>query len=279
MSASVFDVVGQTFDIIKENPIVVLPYLAFIVAIIILVIIFIIAIISQVASSSLLHSFITSMGTTPPSLSTMTTIAQRIISILPAVILLLIIIGLISIFLAGMYVSLAKQFYTKQKISLENAFNEAKSRYLSLLGATIGAGLMFLVLIAIFGVLVLAASSSTVALVLMILILVIACVALGILLFQISTAVIVEGRPAIDAIQRSIEIGKANMGTIFGLIVVFIVLDILLELFSLIPILGILIRLVGGIILSIMAYFIGPAFYYNYISKRKTTSGKKPKKR
>lgn len=221
----------------------------------------------------------------------------------------IVIVAILALFLSplisGIYVSLAMQLKTGNKqLSLGAAVEKAKQKYLSLLGASlIAIGIAIL----IFGVLYflllapsmfnlnLGIAGLLIALVLILLIIV-AWVLVIIRFFEIYPAVLIEDKRAFAAVKRSMEIGKQHpwsvLGTVLLLAVIIFVITIILELvigaFSIglalsgavladIVITVILITIVGGVI-DAWAAMIPGTFYYSYVAKQPAAPAPPPAK-
>lgn len=173
---------------------------------------------------------------------------HAITSILGAVIGIIAISFVVGIFITplfyGMYTNLEIQKLKKASLSLNTAYNAAKSRYWSLVWAGFLSTLIYLVIVLLFVVLILAfavlfahASLATAvtsslghfaniigAMILWVILLVACLVIAAVLLFQWVPALMVEKIGGAEAIKRSISIGKRNFWDILGLFVIFYII-------------------------------------------------------
>lgn len=279
---SVFDVVGQSFDVIKKNPIVILPYLVYVAVVIILALIFVGYAFSSIhpVLSTLRQSMTGANFTTARAAFhvALTSLPRSIIpSIIIGLIVFVIIVLLIAVFLSGIYVSIGSDFIKNKKISLSAAYETVKARYVDLICAVILACLICLALTVIFVLLIIAASAILPIAILIGIIFVVLLIWLEILFFQIGPVVIIEGKTAVAAVQRSIEIGSEHIWSILGLFVVLIVIDVIIGLAGSIPIIGSIISIVGAILFGITVMLTLPVFYCLYVAKK--TKAATPKRR
>ena len=203
----------------------------------------------------------------------------------PPLIIILLFSLLIYPILVGMLISSGIQAL-KGKLNLSRAFNEAKKKYLSLLGVflistIIEIVLLFVLLIfrfvlLIFGVFGLIISERLLDilaffyLIVAIIFYLISEICITVLLFEANTVVFTENRKAFDAVKRSFHIGKEKLLSIIATNVFFFIL-----VFGTMLILVIPIFLTGSIMFIIFVIlFIGfilpvkeilpVVFYYNY---------------
>jgi len=190
---------------------------------------------------------------------------------------------------AGMLISSGIQAL-KGKLSLSKAFEEAKKKYLSLLGISlISCGIFVLLFVPIVFIAIIGMISELIALLLFILYLIFLVIALIFLvasLFEAGTIVFTENRKAFDAVKRSFYIGKKKFLSIiatrfFLFIIIFGVslmiggiLGIFRMVFNLVdeavgfPILSILFLIIVKIPVNSFFYSAGGIlpviFYYNH---------------
>ncbi len=274
---------ANSFKVLKEHPIIVVPFLAFLILIIIVSVILALVTVGAVSAGA---SSLFTTGT--PSIS-------NLLSVFVPLVLGILIVALIGgAFMQGMYIDLARQGLSGKTISLGGAWDTAKNRALKLIALNILILIIYAVVILILvfitgvpgvinNVMSTYASSfasgtspgistfvSLVASVLaFFILLVIAVVIMSVMFYQAPVVVILEDAGVIEALKRSIDIGKKNFVTIlvFFIIVgiVSTILSIVISLLGLIPYLGIIIRLAGDVLLGVWAAMIPAMFYFEYI--------------
>lgn len=271
----IWDLTQKSFDVFAKNMMIALPLIIFAVVVIILALLVIgsifVSLIPSLYSMSSMSSFSASL------------ILPLLLAGLPALIIFFILTFLACVLIEGMYISIGKQAALNKKPDLGVAYKEAKSRYLSLLGADIIAGLMALLAALILISLFIAARGLGVVhitlAVIGVLLIVILGFTLAALFFMVPAAVIIEGRSALESVKRSIQIGTANFWSIILLILIFLGLRIILGLIGIVPILGWVIAIVGSIILDIMFLIIPSLFYYQYVRRPSPAKKAKPKRK
>jgi len=213
-------------------------------------------------------------------------------TLLPYIILFFVVILLSYPFFNGMLISLGKQAKNKKGVSIKNAFDEAKAKYLSLLGAySIRAGAFAVIGITYLLLLASAINNASILSLAIVLFGGLFFFVIGILLtlwlFESETVVITENKKAIDAVKRSYEITSKRLlsliatcfffviltlGILFVLILIafpinlfdkFLATDLFGTIFAIfieLPVIS-LIGSAGGILPVV--------FYYNYIPKKR----------
>ena len=212
----------KTFDVLKKNPKIILPYLLFTA---------IIGVAAVYFSLSLVNSYSTGLGSASPGY------ASAALDVLAGLVPLILVIMLVSVFVApflcGMYIDMADQGYRGGKVLLKKAYGTAKANYLNMLLAGLAVGVFWVVAVAVLAI-VFALPAAAFGLhfatglwiVLGVLVSIIALVLLSIYLFEVYTVLIIEGRGPIDAIKRSVDIGKNNTGSIFGVLAITCVIGV-----------------------------------------------------
>ena len=206
--------------------------------------------------------------------------------ILALVLLYLAIIFLISPFITGMLISSGIQAL-KGNLSLSKAFEEAKKKYLSLLGVfliTIGIFILVFVVPLIFIILVGMVSKLllSILVILYLLFMIGASIFLVASIFEANTLVLTENKKAVDAVKRSFYIGRQKIISIIAsqtfLIIMVFGISLLIEIFGLIfalvdkamflPIFSILflifVRIPFYCFTSSASAILPVVFYYNY---------------
>ncbi len=262
--------ISRAVDVIRGQPVVVVPFAAFIVLTTIL------------ALGSVLG----------PAAAAGFGIIDFIVSIVGGVLL------------AGMYIDMARQG-ARGKVSLNAAWEVAVSRFWQLLLLEIIIAVIFIVI-----ALVIAAGSgvfsqlstllplitsntlanqssiSTLAPVLarlgeFLVLLIIVMVVVSIFLYQANVVVVLEKRSATDALNRSIEIGKKNFFSILLFFILIFILSliffIIFGLLSRIPIIGVVILLVAEMFFSAWVAMLPTMFYFEYAAPAARKTGKSGK--
>lgn len=272
------DLLGNAYDILKNNPKIIVPYL---------IISVFTAILQNLIPNSGFGSGALGLG-----------VAFSVVAI---VIFGYLIVFVLQIFLTGFYVSIADQGYKKETISFDKAFAVAKQNFvrilLTYLLLFVIAVIVAIVLIAIFlaplfalGLFSGSSSSSTglagagiivILFGLALIIIIPLTILITILLYQLYPALVLETLGPVNAIKRSIAIGRNNMVPI---LLVFLATAAVGFLFAIIPYLiavgiSLLNQLAGsilsGIVQSIVVSWsslIPVLFYYNYVAKPASTS-------
>jgi len=213
-------------------------------------------------------------------------------TLLPYMILFFVVILLSYPFFNGMLISLGKQAKNKKGVSIKNAFDEAKAKYLSLLGAySIRAGAFAAIGITYLLLLASATNNASILSLAIVLFGILFFFVIGILLilwlFEAETVVLTENKKAIDAVKRSYEITSKRLLSLIATYFFFVILTLVI-LFVLILIafpIGLFDKfLATDLFGTIFAIFIelpvisliGSAggilsvvFYYNYIPKKR----------
>jgi len=276
---------GNAFTVLKEHPIIIVPFLVFLIAIIVVSVILALVTVGAVSAGA---SSLFTTGT--PTFG-------NILAVFVPLVLGIIIIALIGgAFMQGMYIDLARQGLSG-KVSLGSAWDISKDRALRLIA------LNFLILI-IYGVVIVILAygtgvpgviqhiiasytssitsgsqgiSTLISLVAGVLaffiLLVIAGVIMSVLFYQATVVVVLENIGVIAALKRSYNIGKNNFVTIL-LFLIFVgivttILSVVIALFGAIPILGVIIRLAGDVLLGVWGSMIPAMFYFEYIKPMK----------
>lgn len=281
---------GNAFKVLKEHPVVVVPVIAFAIVLMIVGVILVLATVG--AAGSNLASLLT---TSTPSIRSLFTIFAPLI----------VVIGIIALvggaIMDGMYIDLARQGLSG-KVSLESAWSTAKGKALRLIALNILILIIDLIIIVILafatglpstvssaiahytssvasgssGISVLI--SLVVSLLAFFILLVITLIITSILFYQARVVVVLENCGVIDALKRSIDIGVKNFLTLL-LFLIFVgivsgMVGFVISLLGSIPIIGIIIRIVGELLLGVWGSMIPTMFYFEYIKPPKK-GGKK----
>jgi hypothetical protein len=206
--------------------------------------------------------------------------------ILALVLLYLVILFLISPLITGMLISSGIQAL-EGKLSLSKAFEEAKKKYLSLLGVfliTIGIFILVFVVPLIFIMLVGMVSKLllSILVILYMLFIIGASIFLVASVFEANTLVFTENKNAVEAVKRSFYIGRQKVISIIAsqtfLIIMVFGISLLIEIFGLIfalvdkamflPVFSILffifVRIPFYCFTSSASAILPVVFYYNY---------------
>ena len=290
------DVFGNALEILKRNPKAIVPYALFSLLVGGMALIYIFSGLSGLGINLVGY---------PATLTTNITNAAELLPFLKSVVFFAFFLSIISFFikpvLTGLYISAADRGYVSKAPSLSAAFKVAKKRYLSLLATELLIILIFAATFAILAAIFLLPmilfgthASTAIWLILGIILLVIFLVLLEMFLYQAYVVVILENLGAVQAIKKSIEIGKKNLLKIF---IVFLISAIILSLYGvLISVLQIILEFVFGDVLlgstisqiinfilssgiTVWFIFVSVGFYNAYVSKRKSTKSKRHRKR
>ncbi|MFI5412756.1 MAG: hypothetical protein ACHQX1_02600 [Candidatus Micrarchaeales archaeon] len=220
------EIFGKTFDIVKNNPKIILPYLVFTMIIGVFVIYSVFSSIGTIYSSPMIPGG----AHTTPSLNSIIQVYETLVPVL------VLIIGL-SVFIAplllGAYIDIADQGYNRTKVSMSRAFDVAKKNYVHMFLT----GLLLFIIWTVFGATFIVAFVLPIVIshvhLLTVLWLLLGCILffiLGIilclLLYEAYAVVILEKLGAVEAVKRSIDIGKKNLGAIFAVIVVTVLISL-----------------------------------------------------
>ncbi len=212
----------KTFDILKKNPKIIWPYLIFTA---------VIGVAALYFSLSLVSSYSGSLGSATPGY------AAAALDVLAGLVPLILVVMLVSVFVApfmyGMYMDIADQGYGGGKVLLKKAYDTARANYLNMLLAGIAVGICWVVAVAVLAI-VFALPAAAFGLhfttglwiALGVLVSIVALILLSIYLFEVYAVVIIEGKSPIDAIRRSFDIGKKNLGSIFGVLAITCVIGV-----------------------------------------------------
>ncbi len=201
-------------------------------------------------------------------------------SILPYI-LATIPVAIISLFiyllLMCIYSDIIRQAYTHKNISLVRAFLIAKLWFLSILrtyliGFAILLGIGAIIILIIGGLSIWILSKGIVYSVFWM----IFCIFIGIasvmviltLFYEIPAVVVVENKSGLEAILRSLNIGKRNFWQLLSVILVAIFFTIFIKnTLSYVPYVGTLLDNLAGLILTAWNLMIPAVFYYEYEKK------------
>jgi hypothetical protein len=288
------DTAIESFTTILKNPKIIIVFFGFLAFL--LTILFTASIVMQPYIEKAVEDFISS----PPidiKTATRFEIIEALLSsmlptLLPYMILFFVVILLSYPIFNGMLISLGKQAKNKKGVNIKNAFDEAKKKYLSLLGAySIRAGAFGI--IGITNLLLLASAINNTSILSLAIVLFgrlfffVIGILLTLWLFEAETVVLTENKKAIDAVKRSYEITSKRLlsliatyfffviltlGILFVLILIafpislfdkFLATDLFGTIFAIfieLPVIS-LIGSAGGILPVV--------FYYNYIPKKR----------
>jgi hypothetical protein len=221
---SITDVFSKTFNILKDNPKIVLPNLIFTSLIGGLVLYSVFSLLSGVYGISILGSHAVQAGV--HQTRSVSEVLALITHIIPIIIFVYLIALFVNPLLNGMYINIADQGYRKGKISLSTAFSTIRRSYFSLFATELLITIVWIVVLLVFAVVFLLPTIGTGGL-LHLLWLIAGCliflalsIFIGICLYESYAIVVIERIGAINAVRKSIEIGKQNLGSIFKIFLV-----------------------------------------------------------
>ncbi|MEM0201079.1 MAG: hypothetical protein QXD23_01610 [Candidatus Micrarchaeaceae archaeon] len=299
----------DSFNDIISNPKILLPYL--ISSILISLIVFSFFYISIIYTNNPLNSYIkysnnlSKYNTSQynysenfsniPALSALSYInsGSNIYNLFLYLIIILIIISvfsfIISTFIAGTITALVEQIKKNKKLKILEAFRKSSSKFLSLICAGIIIGIIGIIcigiplILGIFSILGIISFGILLGIFFIIFAIIIA-IFFTISFFLVNTLIIIEGLGPIEAIKKSFKIGLYKKLEIFILLllifVILFIFDIIISIFSYIPILNILIIFILEIFISTWFLMVPVYFYYQLIKeipKNKKIQNKKSK--
>jgi hypothetical protein len=288
------DTAIESFTTILKNPKIIIVFFGFLAFL--LTIQFAVSIVMQPYIEKAVEDFISS----PPidiETATRFEIIEALFSsmlptLLPYMILFFVVILLSYPFFNGILISLGKQAKNKKRVSIKNAFDEAKAKYLSLLGAySIRAGAFAVIGITYLLLLASAINNASILSLAIVLFGILFFFVIGILLtlwlFEAETVVITENKKAIDAVKRSYEITSKRLLSLiatcfffviltFGILFVLILIAFPISLFDKFlatdlfgTIFAIFIELPVFSLIGSAGGILPVVFYYNYIPKKR----------
>lgn len=277
----VFNVIENCLAAMKRHPVIIVPSLLLFITGLIIGAGMSLAVFAQVA-----HHVVPSQGVFP-----------TVVASLPMIIAVLIVAGVVSfivgIYVKGAYIDLAHGWKSKN-VSLSKSFGVSWSRYRDLFIYELTVVVINLIVAAILigplfysslGSIVLpylnnvpithAAAFSFLLLALVIgVIYVIISVILAILFAMGSPIVVLEKKPAMEALRQSIAIGKKSALQIFGLFVlealVVIVLTVVAEILGLIPFIGFILAAIMYLVVTTFGELVVPMYYVTLYKKPAT---------
>lgn len=288
------DTAIESFNTILKNPKIIIVFFGFLAFL--LTVQFAVSIVMQPYIEKAVEDFISSP---PIDLETATRfeiiealLSSMLPTLLPYMILFFVVILLSYPFFNGMLISLGKQAKNKKGVSIKNAFDEAKAKYLSLLGAySIRAGAFGIIGITYILLLASAINKASILSLAIVLFGILFFLVIGILLtlwlFEAETVVLTENKKAIDAVKRSYEITSKRLLSLiatyfFFVILTFVILFVLIliafpislfdkflatDLFG--TIFAIFIELPVISLIGSAGGILPVVFYYNYIPQKR----------
>ena len=273
---------NKSFDILRANPKIILPYLIFTAVIGIL----------AVYASLLLVGSASSTGVNTAS-SFLSLALGTLGRLVPLIVLIAALAILVIPLIIGAYISIADQGYQKKKVSLRIAFGVAKRNYLNMLLLSILVTIIWIAVFAVIGLafvvpaFMLGRVGTALWLLLGMIVSIVVMVVLTLYLYEAYTVVILEKLGPIGAVRRSFQIGKQRLGLLFKVFALtilvamgFVIVDSIAVIIIEIPLslsgqmlLGIGIGQALNFLLSsaFSSWFImiSVAFYKEYVGKRK----------
>jgi len=288
------DTAIESFNTILKNPKIIIVFFGFLAFL--LTVQFAVSIVMQPYIEKAVEDFISSP---PINLETATRfeiiealLSSMLPTLLPYMILFFVVILLSYPIFNGMLISLGKQAKNKKGVSIKNAFDEAKKKYLSLLGAySIRAGAFGIIGITYILLLASAINKASILSLAIVLFGGLFFFVIGILLtlwlFEAETVVLTENKKAIDAVKRSYEITSKRLLSLiatyfffviltFGILFVLILLAFPISLFDKFlatdlfgTIFAIFIELPVISLIGSAGGILPVVFYYNYIPQKR----------
>lgn len=288
------DTAIESFNTILKNPKIIIVFFGFLAFL--LTVQFAVSIVMQPYIEKAVEDFISSP---PIDLETATRfeiiealLSSMLPTLLPYMILFFVVILLSYPIFNGMLISLGKQAKNKKGVSIKNAFDEAKKKYLSLLGAySIRAGAFGIIGITYILLLASAINKASILSLAIVLFGGLFFFVIGILLtlwlFEAETVVLTENKKAIDAVKRSYEITSKRLLSLiatyfffviltFGILFVLILLAFPISLFDKFlatdlfgTIFAIFIELPVISLIGSAGGILPVVFYYNYIPQKR----------
>lgn len=283
----VANVLSKSYDIVRNNPKIIWPYIIFLLAL---------SGIGLGASYAVLSPFYTIAQSAQGASATpglIYNVANQVYSaIAPVLIGILALAVLIGPILYGVYVSIADQGLQKTRVHLGRAFATARRNYVKILKASVLVIIAWIIVAILFLVFFISPSvylglhfGSIVWVLIGSFLLVLAVILLGIYFFTLYPALVLERLHAMDAIKRSYEIGRMHkwlifrlmfvtlmIGTGVGVMITLITTAVQIPLVMLNPLWGIIIAQVVNIVLnaafSTWVILIPVIFYKEYVGKR-----------
>ena len=177
---------------------------------------------------------------------------------------------LVDAFLRCTYVDITRQAYSKNSISLGDAFSAAKSRFLSLLWTNVVQALLILIVVAGIVIVSLIPAVFFGGLVVMLLpigaILLVVAVLLAVaFMYEVPAVVVIENRSGLDAVRRSYEITRANIWRAFAVMFVLsVVIGVVNNVVQRVPYVDSILLLFAGLFLGTWRDMTPAVFYYEY---------------
>ncbi len=276
----------KSFNVLRDNPKIILPVL-------LLALLF--GGVSVMWATHILRGL-----PTQPSLLT-SGLYQSFGSLFVVFLFLFVVMLFVNPIIKGFYISSLDQGYKRRKVSLKSALDATTRNYLRLLLTEVLLDLIWFVAIAIIGLVFFApvvfhglGLATGLLLLLGILVFVVVYILLSIYLYQAYVVVMYEGSKAVDAVKKSIEIGRRHFFDIFAVLVLTAIFLMVFVAFDVAIVGGVefLVALgsraaavvVGSVLSIILAsffdawiYMIPAAFYKGYIDRKK--GGRKAAKR
>ncbi len=272
-------IISRSINAIKEHPKFLLPYLGLIVASVFIGIFVAVAVIiylSTSASSSTVSMHILSV----------------IITLLPLFILAAAFIFLVYVYLNGVYISMASLYVANGNPSITKALSASAARFKDLLILEIIVSFAYLLSAIVILYPVIGPAQSLISAIqsgaghimahllefvsysfMFGIIYIAVAIVLSILFFVAPPMVVLGKKGPIDALRESINIGKNNCMYIFILLLlsflVILAVDLIIAVFSIIPLLGTIINLILSMFIGVFSMLIAPIYYLSLMKKLK----------
>jgi len=282
-----FDVIGDSFNAIKQHPKYVIPAILFSIVFLAGAVLIVVSLIFGAS-----HSSITSGSWLPLSLHNIKAELPVIFSaLLPALIPFIIVIFLLGVLIKGTYIDLAFKSKNK-KASILESMHVAVSRYAPLLAYEIVVAIMDLAIAAIFIVLILHFGYNSVimpylnniaispsafigfvtAAIILGIVYVVVSVAISILFWLGPSIIVLDNKGFRQALAASFNTGKKDAIRIFiVMLLAGVIAGVAIDIASLlrvIPILGAAIEFIVNVVVMAFVQLLAPAYYLRFYKKK-----------
>lgn len=168
----------------------------------------------------------------------------------------------LGLFLQCVYCEIARQAYSGKKVSLVKSFEVGKNKFLSLFGTYL---LAFVLLLFLNLILVPLIFFGNFGLIFFIIFAIILNFSAFILFYEIPATVVLENLSGMDAIKRSIDLGRKNFWSLVLIIfLAFFIVGIVNSSLSQIPYIGLIISNIGSLFLNAWIFMLPATFYLEF---------------
>jgi hypothetical protein len=249
-------VLGFTFDLFKKEPKIVLPnVLTWIPA----------ALLSLLILHAILRfgSFLSWQSVQTLETKALWGILREIFVYVIIAIPIFILLVITNLLIISIYSDITKQFYTRRRISLIDAFSTAKLRMVSLLWTYF---LESLILIgAIAGLLIVGMFMGVIGFILSFIVAIVVSILAIVFFFETPAIVVVERKSGLKAIARSYEIGKRYFWSMFAVVLILtLCIGIVNVVMNSIPVVGRALFNLVNLFLATWIWITPASFYFEY---------------